>query len=111
MNNITKTRTVEINEKKYGIITISLENAISVYIYQETPRLGTLGISVPSTTVMPASTLYITGKKDEHFVRMIGERLATNSQKLVIVSLNVEDANNELLLKLQEEIELALKEE
>jgi len=111
MSNITETSSIEIEDDKYGIITISLENAVSIYIYQESPRLGTFGISVPSTSVIPASTLYLTGKKDEHFVRMIGERIATKTQKLVLVSLNVEDATNQLLTKLLEEIELILKKE
>ena len=89
MSEISKSISFEIDERKFETIIISLENAISVYIYEETPRLGVFGISVPSTTVMPASTLFVTGTKDEHLVRIIGERLATKVQKLVLISFNL----------------------
>ncbi len=49
----------------------------------------------------------------EQYVRMIGERLATRIQKLVLVSLNIKDISNDILLKIMENIEreLITKEE
>jgi hypothetical protein len=60
---------------------------------------------------MPASTLYITGSKNEQFVRVIGERLSTKLQKLVLVSLNLESISNDLLVKIMNKIESDILEE
>jgi len=113
MNEISKSFSFEIDGRKFETITVSLENALSVYIYEEIPRLGVFGISVPSTSIMPASTLFVTGTKDEHFVRIIGERLATKVQRLVLISFSLKDASNELLLKIVNKIEneLIIEEE
>ena len=54
---------------------------------------------------MPASTLYITGSKNENFVRMMGERLAIKLQKLVLISLSLEETETEFLLKIMQKIE------
>ena len=105
MSKISKSINFEINKRKFETVIVTLENAVSVYIYEEIPRLGVFGISVPSSTVMPASTLFVTGTKDEHIVRMVGERLATRLQKLVLISFNLEDTSNELLLKIINRIE------
>ena len=105
MSEISKSINFEIDERRFETIIVSLENATSLYIYEETPRLGVFGISVPGTSVMPASTLFVTGTKDEHFVRMIGERLATRLQKLVLISFILEDTSNELLLKIINRLE------
>lgn len=113
MNEISKSFSFEIDGRKFETITVSLENALSVYIYEEIPRLGVFGISVPSTSIMPASTLFVTGTKDEHFVRIIGERLATKVQRLVLISFSLKDSSNELLLKIVNKIEneLIIEEE
>ena len=108
MNEVTTTKSFEIDEQKYELVIVSLENAISLYIYEDKPRFGTFGVSVPSTEFMSASTLYITGKRNEQYVRMIGERLATRLQKLVLVSLNIRDLSNDVLLKIMENIEKEL---
>ena len=86
-----------------------LENYLfSVYVFEEKPRIGTFGISIPGTSIVPASTLYITGSKNENFVRMMGERLAIQLQKLVLISLSLEEIENELLLKIMHKIEANL---
>jgi hypothetical protein len=113
MNEVTSTKSFQIDDQTYEMTIVSLENAVSLYIYEDKPRFGTFGVSVPSTEFMSASTLYITGKRNEQYVRMIGERLAMRSQKLVLVSLNIQDLSNEILLKIIENIEkeLFVKEE
>ena len=105
MKEVTSTEFFEIEEQKYGITAVFLENALSFYIYEDKPTFGTFGVAVPTTEFMKASTLFITGQKNESYVRMIGERLATKTQKLVVVSLNVQDMSNSLFMKLIEKIE------
>ncbi len=105
MSEIAKSKSFEIEERKFGSTLTSFENAIALYIYEDTPRIGTFGVSVPGTSIMPASTLYITGVKNEHYVKMIGERLATKLQKLVLISLSVKDIDNELIVELMQKIE------
>ena len=105
MSEITKSKSFEIEERKFGSTLTSFENAIALFIYEETPRIGTFGISVPGTSIMPASTLYITGAKNEHYAKIIGERLATKLQKLVLISLSIEDIDNELIVELLQRIE------
>lgn len=105
MVDITITEELEIDDQKYGITVVFLENAISLFLYEDSPIFGTFSVSVPGTSIMPASTLYITGSKNEQFVRIIGERLATKLQRLVLVSLNIESISNDLLMKLMNKIE------
>ena len=105
MSEITESKSFEIVDRKFGSILTTFENAIALYIYEEIPRIGTFGVSVPGTSIMPASTLYITGAKNEHYAKMIGERLATKLQKLVLISLSVKEINNELLVELIQKIE------
>ncbi len=105
MSEITESKSFEIDERKFGLILTSFENAIALYIYEETPRIGTFGVSVPGTSIMPASTLYITGAKNEHYTQMVGERLATKLQKLVLISLSVKDIDNKLIVELMHKIE------
>lgn len=105
MSEIAKSKSFEIEERKFGSTLTSFENAIALYIYEDTPRIGTFGVSVPGTSIMPASTLHITGVKNEHYVKMIGERLATKLQKLVLISLSVKDIDNELIVELMQKIE------
>ncbi|TFG10854.1 hypothetical protein EU534_00490 [Candidatus Heimdallarchaeota archaeon] len=108
MTEVTSIKSFEIDEQNYELVIVSLENAVSLYVYEDKPRFGTFGVSVPSTEFMSASTLYITGQKNEQYVRMIGERLATRTKKLVLVSLNVQEITNDLLLKIIENIEKEL---
>lgn len=105
MSEITETISFEINNKEFGSTLTLFENAIALYIYEEKPLLGTLGVSVPGSSIMPASTLSITGLKNEHYVKMLGERLATKLQKMVIVSLNIKELNNELMVQLIQRLE------
>ena len=108
MSEVTSTQSFEIDDQKYELIIVTLENALSLYIYENKPRFGTFGVSVPSTEYMSASTLYITGKKNEQYVRMIGERLATRTKKLVLISLYIQEISNDILLKIIENIEKEL---
>ena len=107
MSEITESISFEIEERKFGSTLTTFENAIALYVYEETPRIGTFGVSVPSTSIMTASTLYITGVKNEHYTKMLGERLATKLQKLVLVSINIKDLDNELMIKLMQRLETA----
>ncbi len=102
---------IEIDGQQYQITAVFLENAVSIFIYEETPRLGTLAISVPGTDIMQASTLYVTGSSDTHFVRMLGERFASRTQKLILLSLSLKEASNELILKIMQQTEKILFEE
>lgn len=113
MKEVTLTKSLTVLDQNYGLIIVELENAVSLYIYEDKPKFGTFGISVPATEFMSASTLYITGQKNEQYVRMIGERIATKTQKLVLVSLNIIDITNDILLKILENVEneLLKKEE
>jgi len=105
MDTNIKTMNFEIGERNFGTIIISFENALSIYIFEDKPRLGTFGISIPGTSIVPASTLYITGSKHENYVRMMGERIAIKVQKLVLISVNLEEAETELLLEIMKKIE------
>ncbi len=108
MNEITKSKSFEIEDREFGLTLTSFENAIALYIYEEIPRIGTFGISVPGTSIMPASTLYITGAKNEHYAKMMGERFATKLQKLVLISLSVKEIDTELIVELMQIIETTL---
>lgn len=105
MKNIVQTKSFEINSKTYGVIVIFLENAISIYVYDGEPKLGTIGLSIPGSSFTPTSTLHISGAKDQLFVQMIGERIATKMQKLILTSLNLKSPSGTLLSLLIEKIE------
>lgn len=107
MSEITESKSFKIEKRNFGSTLTTFENAIALYVYEDTPRIGTFGVSVPGTSIMPASTLYITGAKNEHYTKMIGERLATKLQKLVLVSVNITDLTNELLIELMQKLETA----
>ncbi len=108
MKEVTLSKSFKILDQNYGLTMIVLENAVSIYIYEDTPKFGTFGVSIPATEFMSASTLYITGQKNEQYVRMIGERIATKIQKIVLVSLNIQDITNDILLKILENVETEL---
>ncbi len=105
MDAVTETINFEIDERNFGAIMISFENAFSIYVFEEKPRIGTFGVSIPGTSIVPASTLYITGSKNENFVRMMGERLAIKLQKLVLISLSLKETEADFLLKIMQKIE------
>ncbi len=111
MKEPTLSTTIEVDGQEYQIIAVFLENAVSIFIYEETPRLGTLAISVPGTDIMQASTLYVTGSSDAHFVRMLGERFASRIQKLVLLSISLKEVSSELILKIMQQTEQLLFEE
>jgi hypothetical protein len=111
MNEPTLSTSIEVDGQSYQITAVVLENAVSIVIYEETPRLGTLAISIPGTDIMQASTLYVTGSSDAHFVRMLGERFASRIQKLVLLSISLKEVSNELALKIMQETERFLLEE
>ena len=111
MEEPTLNTSLEVDGQEYKITAVLLENAVSIFIYEETPRLGTLAISVPGTDIMQASTLYVTGSSDAHFVRMLGERFATKIRKLVLLSISLKEISNELVMKLMQKTEQLLFEE
>ncbi|OLS33028.1 MAG: hypothetical protein HeimAB125_02780 [Candidatus Heimdallarchaeota archaeon AB_125] len=111
MEEPTLNTSLEVDGQKYHITAVFLENAVSIFIYDETPRLGTLAISVPGTDIMQASTLYVTGSSDAHFVRMLGERFATRIRKLVLLSISLKEISNELVMKIMQKTEQLLFEE
>jgi hypothetical protein len=111
MKEPTLSTTIEVDGQNYQITAVLLENAVSIFIYEDTPKLGTLAISVPGTDIMQASTLYVTGSSDAHFVRMLGERFAIRIQKLVLLSVSLKEASNELVLKIMQKTEQILLEE
>ena len=61
MNEPTLNTQIELDGQEYQITVVFLENAVSIFIYEKEPRLGTLAISVPGNDIMQASTLYVTG--------------------------------------------------
>ena len=105
MDATTETLDFEIGERNFGTIMISFENALSIYVFEDKPRIGTFGISIPGTSIVPASTLFITGSKNENYVRMMGERIAIKIQKLVFISLSLEESESDLLLEIMKKIE------
>ena len=111
MEEPTLNASLEVDGQEFNITAVFLENAVSIFIYEETPRLGTLAISVPGTDIMQASTLYVTGSSDAHFVRMLGERFATRIRKLVLLSISLKEISNELVMKIMQKTEQLLFEE
>lgn len=108
MEEPTLTTSIDVDGDKYQITAVFLENAVSIFIYEDIPRLGTLAISVPGTNIMQASTLYVTGSTDTYFVRMLGERFATRTSKLVLLSISLKDVTNELIMKIMQKTEQIL---
>ena len=90
------TKNFQIGEFNLSMIILFFDNAISVFVYEETPRLGTVGLSVPGTDVMPPSTAFATGIKHEFYVRGLGERISKITGKIALLSINV---NNEYLIE------------
>ena len=111
MEEPTLNTSLEVDGQEYKITAVLLENAVSIFIYEEAPRLGTVAISVPGNDIMQASTLYVTGSSDAHFVRMLGERFATKIRKLVLLSISLKEISNELVMKLMQKTEQLLFEE
>ena len=52
MTEVTSIKSFEIDEQNYELVIVSLENAVSLYVYEDKPRFGTFGVSVPSTEFM-----------------------------------------------------------
>lgn len=99
------TEEFEINDKQYGIIAIKFENAVAIYVFEGSPKFGTTALSIPGNLFSPANTLFMSGTRNEMFARMLGEKLATVTKKLVFVSVNIEEITPELHKELWKKIE------
>ena len=110
MSTITKSVQFNVGDRTFTAVLNSFDNAIALFVYEEIPHLGVLSISTPGTSIMPASTLYVTGTKDNHFVKLVGERLATKLQKLTLISLGLKEITNEIILEIIKAIEEAFFE-
>ena len=78
-------KTVTVDEKMlYGSIS-ELENAVlALFWVGEKPKLGGLSITLPDR-----SSSQLLGDRDEMLSRMIGERIATDYEKMALVSTNL----------------------
>jgi hypothetical protein len=78
-------KTVNVDEKMlYGSIS-ELENAVlALFWVGEKPKLGGLSITLPDR-----SSSQLLGNRDEMLSRMIGERIASDYEKMALVSTNL----------------------
>ena len=78
-------KTVNVDEKMlYGSIS-ELENAVlALFWVGEKPKLGGLSITLPDR-----SSSQLLGDRDEMLSRMIGERIASDYEKMALVSTNL----------------------
>ncbi|MHA1708085.1 MAG: hypothetical protein ACTSYV_03270 [Candidatus Heimdallarchaeaceae archaeon] len=102
---VVLTKYFEIMQHRYGIIILFFENAISIFLFEDSPKLGSVALSVPGTEFMPASTLYVSGTTEQLFVKLLGERIATKFHKLVLTSLNLKNTSSETFSLIVEKIE------
>lgn len=98
----------QVDEINLGMFAFLLDNAISIYVYEGDPKLGTIGLSIPGSDILPPSTMFISGIKNELMVRGMGERLSKMTEKMVLLSINV--SNEGLFKGIWEFIYLQLKE-
>ncbi|MHA1304597.1 MAG: hypothetical protein ACTSQE_02245 [Candidatus Heimdallarchaeaceae archaeon] len=91
MENRIVTKNFNVGKSELGMLILYFDNAISVYVYEDSPKLGTIGLTVPGSETIPPSTVFLSGLRYEHFVRMFGERIARVTGKLTLVSINVSD--------------------
>jgi hypothetical protein len=78
-------KTATVDEKiLYGSIS-ELENAVLAFFWVgEKPKLGGLSITLPDR-----SSSQLLGDRDEMLSRMIGERIASDYEKMALVSTNL----------------------
>ena len=78
-------KTFAVDEKVlYGSIS-ELENAVLAFFWVgEKPKLGGLSITLPDR-----SSSQLLGDRDEMLSRMIGERIASDYEKMALVSTNL----------------------
>lgn len=96
---------LKVGEIDYGLIILNFQNAIALFIYEGSPKFGTCGLSIPGNMVSPPNTLFISGLRDDIAVRMIGEKIAKMTNKLVLISINVTEMSSGLHAKLWEILE------
>lgn len=78
-------KTVTVDEKVLHGSISELENAVLAFFWVgEKPKLGGLSVTLPDR-----SSSQLLGDRDEMLSRMIGERLASDSEKMALVSTNL----------------------
>ncbi len=97
---------LKIEEHDLEITYLEFTNGISLYIYIDTPKMGTTSLSVPGSDTIPPSTVFLVGSKFDYFLRMIGEKIAKVTGKMVLISLNITEEKmlNSIWKKIQDEI-------
>jgi hypothetical protein len=85
MSLIFSTKNINIDERTlYGSIG-ELENAvIALFWIGEKPRLGSLSVTLPDKT-----SSQLLGDRDEFLSRILGEKIASSSGKIALVSTNL----------------------
>ena len=72
------------DSKLYGSLGV-LENAVvSLFWVGEKPKLGSLSVTLPDR-----SSSHLLGDRDEILCKLIGERIASNYDKISLVSTNL----------------------
>ncbi len=78
-------KTVTVEEKTLHGSICELENAVlALFWVGEKPKLGGLSVTLPDR-----SSSQLLGDRDEMLSRMIGERIASGSEKMALVSTNL----------------------
>ena len=78
-------KTVTVDEKVLHGSISELENAVlALFWVGETPKLGGVSVTLPDR-----SSSQLLGDRDEMLSRMIGERIASDYEKMALVSTNL----------------------
>ncbi len=93
MIKIYKKEILQIEENNIEFVFLTFENALSIYIYEEKPLIGTISLSTPATDVLPSSTVFMVGTKFDVFIKMAGERIASSLNKIVMLSIYLKNEN------------------
>lgn len=97
---------LKIEEHDIEIMYLEFANGIALYIYINSPKMGTTSLSVPGSDTIPPSTVFLVGSKFDYFLRMIGEKIAKITGKMVLISLNITEKKmlNSIWKKIKDEI-------
>ena len=78
-------KTVTIDEKTLHGSISELENAVLAFFWVgEKPKLGGVSVTLPDRT-----SSQLLGDRDEMLSRMMGERIASDDEKMALVSTNL----------------------
>lgn len=87
-------------DKSLTLHISEIENGLFLIISDKGPRIGTIAMGIPSTSVMSrvstSSVPIVFGIRNELFSRAIAERVAHISKKIVIASVFLSDTTPEL---------------